>query len=154
MRDDDTSRCQHILDHAQAEQKPEIEPCGMGNRLRQIPHRRCQVDVTVPLRGLLNHRVRFPACFSVNLQQIPNRPGRGIDTGLVKHALERCVQAAALIGGRALMVNAVDKEAAEFWQRRGFAPSKDDPLILFRSIANIAASLALAKHGQRLPSFG
>lgn len=69
---------------------------------------------------------------------------RGIGTGLVKHALQRCVQAAALIGGRALMVNAVDEGAAQFWQRRGFTPSKDDPLVLFRSIADIAASLAQA----------
>lgn len=67
--------------------------------------------------------------------------GRGIGTGLVKHALERCVAAAALIGGRALMVNAVDQDAAAFWQRRGFLPSKDDPQILFRTIAAIAASL-------------
>ncbi len=71
--------------------------------------------------------------------------GRGIGTGLLKHALERCVQAAALIGGRALVVNAVDAGAAAFWCRRGFIPSKDDPLILFRSIASIAASLALAR---------
>ncbi|NTH16690.1 GNAT family N-acetyltransferase [Agrobacterium rhizogenes] len=68
--------------------------------------------------------------------------GRGIGTGLVKHALLRCIQAAELIGGRALMVNAVDEEAAEFWRRRGFVPSKDDTLVLFRSIADIAASLA------------
>jgi len=68
--------------------------------------------------------------------------GRGIGTGLVKHALQRCVQAAALVGGRALMVNAVDAEAAQFWQRRGFSSSKDDSHLLFRSIADIAASLA------------
>ncbi len=67
--------------------------------------------------------------------------GRGIGTGLLKHALERCVQAAVLIGGRALMVNAVDAEAAAFWQRRGFVPSRDDPLVLFCSIEAIAASL-------------
>ena len=67
--------------------------------------------------------------------------GLGIGTGLLKHALERCVQAAALVGGRALMVNAVDPEAAAFWQRRGFAASRDDPLVLFRSIETIAASL-------------
>lgn len=71
--------------------------------------------------------------------------GRGIGTGLVKHALERCVTAAVLVGGRALMVNAVDVEAAEFWQRRGFVPSKDDPLVLFRSMAAIAASIATAQ---------
>ena len=71
--------------------------------------------------------------------------GRGIGTGLVKHALERCVTAAGLVGGRALMVNAVDDEAAAFWQRRGFIPSRDDPLILFRSIAAIAVSLDEAR---------
>jgi GNAT superfamily N-acetyltransferase len=68
--------------------------------------------------------------------------GRGIGTGLVKYALQRCVAAAKLVGGRALLVNAVDLEAAAFWRRRGFLPSRDDPLILVRSIADIAASLA------------
>lgn len=67
--------------------------------------------------------------------------GLGIGTGLVKHALQRCVQAASLIGGRALMVNAVDDEAVEFWKRRGFETSIDDPLILLRSIKDIAASI-------------
>ncbi|GAA5666630.1 GNAT family N-acetyltransferase [Ochrobactrum sp. 30A/1000/2015] len=67
--------------------------------------------------------------------------GQGIGTGLVKHALQRCVLASSLIGGRALMVNAVDEEAALFWQRRGFLRSKDDHLVLLRSIPDIAASL-------------
>lgn len=71
--------------------------------------------------------------------------GQGIGTGLLKHALERCVKAAALVGGRALVVNAVDVEAAAFWRRRGFLPSRDDPLVLFRRIADIAASLAEAR---------
>jgi len=68
--------------------------------------------------------------------------GQGIGTGLMKHALQRCVQAARLIGGRALMVNAVDDEAARFWQRHGFMPSKDDPLVLLRAISDIAVMVA------------
>lgn len=71
--------------------------------------------------------------------------GRGIGTGLVNHALQRCVDAASLVGGRALVVNAVDGEAAAFWLRRGFIPSQDDPLLLFRTISDIAASIAAAK---------
>jgi GNAT superfamily N-acetyltransferase len=67
--------------------------------------------------------------------------GKGIGSGLLKHALERCVTASGLIGGRALIVNAVDDEAATFWRRWGFLASKDDPLTLFRSISDIAASL-------------
>ncbi|MGE0118914.1 MAG: GNAT family N-acetyltransferase [Dongiaceae bacterium] len=68
--------------------------------------------------------------------------GKGIGTGLLKHALGRCVAAANLIGGRALVVRAIDPEAAAFWSRRGFLPSRDDPLLLFRSMADIAASIA------------
>jgi GNAT superfamily N-acetyltransferase len=68
--------------------------------------------------------------------------GRGVGTGLLKHALTRCVEASRLIGGRALVVNAVDPDAAVFWQRRGFMTSRDDELVLFRSIADIAASIA------------
>jgi hypothetical protein len=64
---------------------------------------------------------------------------------LLKDALKRCVTAAALIGGRALMVNAVDDEAAAFWRRRGFIPSKDDALTRFRSMVDVAASLAEAR---------
>lgn len=71
--------------------------------------------------------------------------GKGIGTGLVSHALHRCVAAASLVGGRALIVNAVDAEAAAFWTRRGFIVSKDDPLVLFRSIADIAASISTAR---------
>jgi hypothetical protein len=70
---------------------------------------------------------------------------RGIGTGLLKHALERCVTAARLVGGRALVVNAVDAEAAEFWRRREFLPAKDDPMVLFRSVASIVASIAAAR---------
>jgi GNAT superfamily N-acetyltransferase len=73
--------------------------------------------------------------------------GKGIGTGLVKHALERCIAAAQLVGGRALMVSAVDEPAAQFWQRRGFLRSKDDPLVLYRSIADIAASLSQVAGG-------
>jgi len=67
--------------------------------------------------------------------------GQGIGTGLLRHALIRCVKGANLIGGRALIVKAIDNDAASFWAKRGFLPSKDDPMTLFRSIADIAASL-------------
>lgn len=71
--------------------------------------------------------------------------GKGIGTGLLRHALERSVAAAELIGGRALMVNAIDDEAADFWRRQGFLPSRDDPHLLYRSIGDIAASLRIAQ---------
>ena len=63
--------------------------------------------------------------------------GHGIGSGLLKHAYDRSLAAARLAGGRALMVNAIDDDAAQYWRRRGFAPSKDNPHILFRSMADI-----------------
>lgn len=68
--------------------------------------------------------------------------GQGIASGLLKHALHRCTSAAQLIGGRALVVKAIDEEAQAFWLRRGFRSSIDDAFVLFRSMADIAASLA------------
>ena len=75
--------------------------------------------------------------------------GRGIGTGLLNHALARSVSGAALIGGRALVVNAVDEEAGSFWRRRGFLPSKDDALVLYRSMADVAASLQASRPHQQ-----
>lgn len=74
-----------------------------------------------------------------------NWAGQGVGTGLVKHALQRSVAAAQLVGGRALLVHAVDSSAAAFWTRRGFIASRDDTFLLFRSTADIAASLTAAK---------
>lgn len=87
-----------------------------------------------PVPGLLLGQLAVDEAFA----------GRGIGDGLLRHALARCVSGAALIGGRALVVNAVDQQAAGYWLRHGFIPSKDDPLVLFRRIDDIAASLAAA----------
>ena len=67
--------------------------------------------------------------------------GRGLGTALLADALRRCLTAAGLIGGRAVVVRAIDEEALAFWTRRGFVESKDDRYVLFRSLADVAASL-------------
>ena len=75
--------------------------------------------------------------------------GRRIGSGLLAHALRRCVLSAQLTGGRAIIVDAIDDDAAAFWRRRGFAPSPSDPYRLFRSIADVTASLAAAEAAPR-----
>lgn len=66
---------------------------------------------------------------------------RGVGSALLRDALARCVAAADAIGGRAVIVRAIDSDAARYWQSNGFNPTKDDPSILFRSIEGIAAAL-------------
>jgi GNAT superfamily N-acetyltransferase len=67
--------------------------------------------------------------------------GRGIGSALLRHALERCVDAAERIGGRAVIVRAIDREAEEYWRSCDFLASSADPSLLFRSIDDIAAWL-------------
>jgi GNAT superfamily N-acetyltransferase len=64
--------------------------------------------------------------------------GRGIGSALLHHALTRAVAGAEAIGGRALIVRAIDEEAERYWQSNGFIPAKDDPSLLFRAVADIA----------------
>jgi GNAT superfamily N-acetyltransferase len=73
--------------------------------------------------------------------------GIGLGGAMVGHALERVVSSASLTGGRALLVNAIDDEAATFWRSWGFIPSPSDPYQLFRSLADIRASLEAARDG-------
>lgn len=64
--------------------------------------------------------------------------GHGIGSGLLRHALERCVAAAGAIGGRAVIVRAIDEAAEQYWRSCGFMASVSDPATLFRSMEDIA----------------
>lgn len=56
--------------------------------------------------------------------------GQGIGRALLKDALLRTLQAADTIGVRALLIHALDEEAATFYEKFGFARSPMDPLVL------------------------
>ena len=62
--------------------------------------------------------------------------GHGVGAALRADARRRCVAGAELIGGRAVVVNALDEETAKFRARWGCLPSKDNSMVLFRSIAD------------------
>lgn len=63
--------------------------------------------------------------------------GRGIGSALVKDALQRCIAGADMVGGRAVVVRAIDTEAEAYWQSWGFIPSRDNPSVLMRSIQDV-----------------
>lgn len=60
---------------------------------------------------------------------------------LVADAFRRCVAGAEIIGGRAIVVRAIDVEAEAYWQSWGFIAARDNPAILMRSVADIRAAL-------------
>ena len=70
--------------------------------------------------------------------------GRGIGSALVRDALQRCANGADIVGGRAVVVRAIDTEAEAYWQGWGFIPARDNPSVLMRSVDDIRAWLAEA----------
>jgi predicted N-acetyltransferase YhbS len=59
----------------------------------------------------------------------------------LKDALLRAVQAADIVGCRAVMVHAKDEGARAFYERFGFESSPTDPLRLFLLMKDIKAAL-------------
>jgi GNAT superfamily N-acetyltransferase len=71
--------------------------------------------------------------------------GKGLGSGLLKNALLRAMQAADIVGCRAVMVHAKDDRASEFYQRFGFEASPTDPFRLFLLMKDVKASVGVAQ---------
>lgn len=56
--------------------------------------------------------------------------GQGVGRALLKDALLRTLQAADMIGVRAMLIHALDEDAAAFSEKFGFVRSPMDPLVL------------------------
>lgn len=71
--------------------------------------------------------------------------GHGLGAWLLRDAMIRTLAAAEAIGVRAMVVHAVDQDAAAFYLRHGLEPSPTDPRHLMILIKDIAAALDAAK---------
>jgi predicted N-acetyltransferase YhbS len=68
--------------------------------------------------------------------------GKGLGTALMKDALLRAAAAADAIGGRAVLVHAIDKKARDWYASNfGFEPSPTDDLHLMLLMKDIRANL-------------
>jgi predicted N-acetyltransferase YhbS len=94
-------------------------------------------------KGLAAHPV--PIILLARLAVDRTEQGKGLGAGLLKDALLRAVQAADIIGCRAVMVHAKGDGAKAFYQRYGFEPSPGDPFRLFLLMKDIKASLRLSR---------
>lgn len=90
-------------------------------------------------KGMARHPV--PIMLLARLAVAREGQGRGIGAGLLKDALLRTVQAAAIAGIRALVVHAKDDAARAFYQRFDFAPSPTDPFHLHLLLKDVRALL-------------
>ena len=58
------------------------------------------------------------------------RQGRGLGRAVLRDAILRTLKAAEIAGIRALLVHALDEEAARFYRHNGFLLSPIDPMVL------------------------
>jgi GNAT superfamily N-acetyltransferase len=80
-------------------------------------------------KGLARHPV--PLMLLARLAVSTPWKGKGIGAGLLKDAMLRTKQAAAIAGIRAFAAHAKDDAARAFYEHFGFLPSPTDPLHMF-----------------------
>ena len=70
-----------------------------------------------------------------------NWQGCGIGRALLRDAILRTLQAAEIVGIRAILVHAISEDAKQFYQKFGFTVSPIDPMTLMVNISDAIASL-------------
>ncbi len=70
-----------------------------------------------------------------------NAQGSGLGGTILAEALRKAVAAGEAAAARLVVVDAVDENAARFYERYGFIPAPGHPLRLYRRMKDIARSL-------------
>ena len=91
-------------------------------------------------KGLARHPI--PVLLLARLAVDQGAQGQGVGRSLLQSALSKYLQAADVIGCRALMVHAIDESAIGFYQGYGFEPSPVDAAHLYLLTKDIRKTLA------------
>ncbi len=67
---------------------------------------------------------------------------KGLGRALLRDAVLRTLQAAAIGGIRAILVHAISEDTTRFYERYGFAPSPLDPMTLMITVADANKALS------------
>ncbi len=86
---------------------------------------------------------QIPAILLAKLALDRDRQGTGLGRTLLVRALEKIVLAAKHAGGKVVVVDAIDREAAEFYEHHDFVPVPGDPHRLVMKISTVARELAV-----------
>ncbi len=98
----------------------------------EVKHEECPPSVS---NGMPKYPV--PVMVLAKLAVDDAEAGRGLGAALLKDALLRTLQAAAIAGLRAVLVHAIDEEARSFYKHFDFEDTPVGPLQLMYLVANI-----------------
>jgi len=104
-----------------------------------------QDQATSSVRAGTSKHFPIPICLVARLAVDRGSQGRGLGAGLLLDALRRAVGAAELVGIRAVVVHALDDEAARFYEHYSFAPLGDEPRTLMVPLVAVRAVLGNAR---------
>ena len=90
-------------------------------------------------KGLVNHPV--PVIVLTRLAVDKTEQGTGLGNALLKDALIRIAAAAEIVGARAVLVHAIDAEAAALYRRFDFEPCPGNDLHLMLLMKDVRAVL-------------
>jgi predicted N-acetyltransferase YhbS len=96
-------------------------------------------EVPKPLRRNMPNEV--PVLLIGRLAVASHHQGQGLGKALLKDALLRSLQAAEIVGARAVMVHALDAEAAQFYCQRGFIAFPEHSRTFFMPMETIRGAL-------------
>lgn len=95
---------------------------------------------TPGVRKGMSKRFPIPVVLLARLAIARSAQGVGLGAALLADAMRRSVRAADEVGIRAVLVHALDEQAAGFYRRFGFQPLVDDDLTLMARIAELRAA--------------
>jgi GNAT superfamily N-acetyltransferase len=85
----------------------------------------------------------IPAVLLAKLAVDRSEQGTGLGRVLMVRALTHIVRTARAAGGKVVVVDAVDKKAASFYEHHNFVPTPRDPLRLVMKLSTAAKELEL-----------
>jgi predicted N-acetyltransferase YhbS len=93
------------------------------------------------VRAGVSRHLPIPICLIARLAVDQRWQRRGLGGGLLRDGLRRTVAASDELGIRAVLVDAIDNEAAGFYRQFGFEAATDDGLTLTAPLASVRAQL-------------
>ena len=99
------------------------------------------LDAPDAVRSRVSRRYPIPVCILARLAVATTWQRQGLGSDLLRDALRRILAAAEEIGIRAVLVHAIDDDAATFYKQYGFEPASADGLTLMVPLSAVRRQL-------------
>lgn len=98
-------------------------------------------EIPAEMTGNMPPAYRVPIMLLARLAIDKSEQGKGLGKGLLKEAFLKTTAAADIAGLRAILVDAIDEQAAAYYKKLGFVECPGHPQKLMISIQDVRASL-------------